>query len=77
MGALHDAFQWAYRGSSLLSPGGSKSILLFDRWQDAQRYGDKVERCTRDVRTNLALTGEPIQDYDWQRLESPTFRIGA
>ena len=42
-----------------------------------RRFRDQVYASQPGDRTNLKLTGEPIVEYDWQRLDSACFRIGA
>lgn len=42
-----------------------------------QRFPILVQNpCSTDFCTNLELTGAPINEYDWQRLESAAFKVG-
>ena len=51
----------------------AQSLLLFSLLQDSQRIGFPA----RDNRVNLRLTGSPITEEDWARLESDAFKVGV
>jgi hypothetical protein len=57
---------------------GSAIDTLYEAFSKARGYKGIIRQLDYPnfLRTNLKVTGAPINTYDWQRLESAAFKVG-
>lgn len=65
-------------GTQWTAPGnGATQLEIFKAFGASQTLIENAQaHPSFTERTNLALTGAPITEYDWQRLESEAFKVG-
>ena len=69
-------------GTEWVAPNAGSTVqALYDAFAQTREFERRfLVRCMNypgKERTNLWLTGAPICDYDWQRLESAAFQVGS
>lgn len=61
-------------GTEWVEPGAGSTLYALFRVFNWTRHHNEFPPSTA---TNLHLTGAPITDEDWARLESAEFKVGA